>query len=89
MEHDVLAAPLPSGMYDVVTAFNLLYYFTPEGQRLALGNMLARLATDGYFIRDNHQRNDPEWLPITQACSLIPAGGKHPWPSSIFRVTLP
>lgn len=88
VKHDILASPLQPSAYDVVTAFNFLYYLTPEGQHLALGNMLAGLAPGGYFIRDNNQRNDPGWPPIAQDYPLAPAGGDHPWPSSIFRTPL-
>lgn len=87
-EHDVLCSPLPPGAYDVVTACNLLYYFTPEGQDIAVGNMAAGLTAGGYFICDDNQRNDPGWPEIAHAHSLAPAGGDHPWPTSIFRTPL-
>jgi chemotaxis methyl-accepting protein methylase len=85
MKHDVLASPLPTRAFDVVTACNFLYYFTPAGQSAAVGNMLAGLSPGDYFIRDNNQRNDPEWPPVAKEHSLVPAGGDHPWPTSIYR----
>jgi chemotaxis methyl-accepting protein methylase len=85
MRHDILSKPLPKEAFDVVTACNFLYYFTPEGQSVAVGNMVAGLSPGDYFIRDNNQRNDPEWPPVVAEHSLVPAGGDHPWPTSIYR----
>jgi chemotaxis methyl-accepting protein methylase len=78
--------PLPAAKYDVITAFNFLYYYHPDDQRMLMGNMVAGLRPGGYFLRDNGQRNDPDWLPITQEFGLEPAEGSHQWPSTIFQL---